>query len=65
MPSLSLYRELTPSSINRAALDVPLWQLFASPSEVAQSLGGVDGATDGVVRCPQCGKCFKVVPLED
>ena len=48
-----------------AALDVPLWQLFASPSEVAQSLGGVDGATDGVVRCPQCGKCFKVVPLDD
>ena len=40
-------------------LDVPLWQLFASPDEVRGS------DTAGTVRCPHCGKRYKLVPLDD
>ena len=42
-----------------AMLDVPLWQLFASPDEVRRS------DTAGTVRCPHCGKRYKLVPLDD
>ena len=42
-----------------AMLDVPLWQLFASPDEVRGS------GTVGTVRCPHCGKRYKLVPLDD
>lgn len=36
------------------ALDVPMWQLFASPEEVR----GED-QEEGVITCPNCGKKFK------
>ena len=42
-----------------AMLDVPLWQLFASPDEVRRS------DTAGTVRCPHCGKRYKLVQLDD
>lgn len=35
------------------ALDVPMWQLFASPGEVAKEITGGD-------RCPHCGQPIKV-----
>ena len=58
-------KSLTTSTLEKiaAALGVPLWQLFASPSEVAQLLGGVDAAGSGFT-CPHCGKRFKVVPVD-
>lgn len=35
------------------ALDVPMWQLFASPSEVQKE-------TDGGYKCPNCGYPLKI-----
>lgn len=35
------------------ALDVPMWQLFASPSEVQKE-------TDGEYKCPNCGHPLKI-----
>ena len=35
------------------ALDVPMWQLFASPGEVAKEITGGD-------RCPYCGQPIKI-----
>ncbi len=35
------------------ALDVPMWQLFASPGEVAKEITGGD-------RCPHCGQPIKI-----
>lgn len=36
------------------ALDVPVWQLFASPEEVVQSISQNSSASTLV--CPHCGK---------
>lgn len=36
-----------------SALEVPMWQLFASPSEVQ----GEGGAT---ITCPKCGKHIRI-----
>lgn len=35
------------------ALDVPMWQLFASPEEVK-------GEEENVITCPHCGKKIKL-----
>lgn len=35
------------------ALDVPMWQLFASPGEVVREITGGD-------RCPHCGQPIKI-----
>lgn len=35
------------------ALDVPMWQLFASPSEVQKEI-------DGGYKCPNCGHPLKI-----
>lgn len=35
-----------------AALDVPMWQLFASPSEVQ--------GTSGSIVCPKCGNTITI-----
>lgn len=35
------------------ALDVPMWQLFASPGEVAKEITGGD-------RCPYCGGAIRI-----
>ncbi len=35
------------------ALEVPMWQLFASPSEVQKE-------TDGGYKCPNCGHPLKI-----
>lgn len=35
------------------ALDVPMWQLFASPGEVVKEITGGD-------RCPYCGQPIKI-----
>ena len=35
------------------ALDVPMWQLFASPSEVPKE-------NDGGYKCPNCGYPLKI-----
>lgn len=35
------------------ALDVPMWQLFASPADVS-------GGDSSVIRCPKCGSAFHV-----
>lgn len=35
------------------ALDVPMWQLFAAPSEVLNSEEKLDGLT---IKCPYCGR---------
>lgn len=35
------------------ALDVPMWQLFASPGDVAKEITGGD-------RCPYCGQPIKI-----
>lgn len=37
-----------------SALDVPMWQLFASPKEV-----GVDNDLS-TITCPHCGKAIKI-----
>lgn len=36
-----------------SALEVPMWQLFASPSEVQKE-------TDGGYKCPNCGYPLKI-----
>lgn len=36
------------------ALEVPMWQLFASESEVQKESGG------NAIKCPKCGHEFKV-----
>jgi|UniRef100_UPI003FF0CFCC transcriptional regulator with XRE-family HTH domain len=36
-----------------SALKVPMWQLFASPSEVQKE-------TDGGYKCPNCGHPLKI-----
>lgn len=36
------------------ALDVPMWQLFASPEEVQPKKDGVS------VKCPHCEKSFNI-----
>ena len=36
------------------ALNVPMWQLFASPEEIQQKS---DGAS---ITCPNCGKSIKI-----
>lgn len=35
------------------ALDVPMWQIFASPSEVQKEI-------DGGYKCPNCGYPLKI-----
>ena len=35
------------------ALDVPMWQLFASPGDVVKEITGGD-------RCPHCGQPIKI-----
>lgn len=35
------------------ALDVPMWQLFASPGDVVKEITGGD-------RCPYCGQPIKI-----
>lgn len=35
------------------ALDVPMWQLFASPGEVVKEITGGD-------RCPHCGQPIRI-----
>lgn len=39
------------------ALDVPIWQLFASPSDVA-------GNKDGIFICPNCGARLEIKKVE-
>lgn len=41
------------------ALDVPLWQLFASPEEVSTD------SDNNVLTCPKCGTKLKVTELKD
>ena len=41
------------------ALDVPLWQLFASPEEVSTD------SDNNVLTCPKCGTKLKVTKLKD
>lgn len=36
------------------ALDVPMWQLFASPDEVAKEING------NIFKCPHCGKLLSI-----
>lgn len=36
------------------ALDVPMWQLFASEKDVLQQ-------EEGIMTCPHCGKKFKMM----
>lgn len=38
------------------ALDVPMWQLFASPSEVKEE----PEQDRNVITCPKCGSKFKL-----
>lgn len=40
------------------ALSVPIWRLFASADEIAESV------ESAVIRCPHCGKRFKIVPVD-
>lgn len=48
-------QSLTTSTLEKiaTALDVPMWQLFASPGEVAKEITGGD-------RCPYCGQPIKI-----
>lgn len=46
-PSLSALEKIA------TALDVPMWQLFASPGEVVKEITGGD-------RCPYCGQPIKI-----
>ena len=41
------------------ALDVPLWQLFASPEEVSTD------SDNNVLTCPKCGTKLKVTESKD
>ncbi|WP_373103541.1 helix-turn-helix domain-containing protein [Phocaeicola plebeius] len=45
---------LTTSTLEKiaSALDVPMWQLFASPDEVAKELSGD--------KCPYCGNPLRI-----
>jgi transcriptional regulator with XRE-family HTH domain len=43
MPSIDTLEKIA------SALDVPIWQLFASPSEVGSG-------DEGTITCPHCGK---------
>lgn len=45
-------QSLTTATLEKiaAALGVPIWQLFASPSEVANT----------IIKCPHCGKMFEL-----
>ena len=51
---------LTTASLEKiaSALDVPMWQLFASPEEVAASTQQ-EGQGVGLV-CPHCGKPLRI-----
>ena len=48
-------QSLTTSTVEKiaTALDVPMWQLFASPGEVAKEITGGD-------RCPYCGGAIRI-----
>lgn len=48
-------QSLTTSTVEKiaTALDVPMWQLFASPGEVVKEITGGD-------RCPHCGQPIKI-----
>lgn len=46
MPSIDTLEKIA------TALDVPIWQLFASPSEVASK--------STMIKCPHCGKMFEL-----
>lgn len=37
-----------------AAIDVPVWQFFISPDDLAKETGG------NTLRCPHCGKPLKI-----
>ena len=43
-----------------AALDVPMWQLFASPEDMEKEYGG--GAHSGAcaAKCPHCGGALNI-----
>lgn len=47
---------LTTSTLEKiaTALDVPMWQLFASPEEVQPKKDGLS------VKCPHCEKSFNI-----
>lgn len=48
-------QSLTTTTLEKiaTALDVPMWQLFASPGEVVKEITGGD-------RCPHCGQPIKI-----
>ena len=48
---------LTTSTLERiaAAVDVPVWQFFISPDDLAKQAGG------NTLRCPHCGGHLKIV----
>lgn len=48
---------LTTSTLERiaAAIDVPVWQFFISPDDLAKQTGG------NTICCPHCGKPLKIV----
>lgn len=48
-------QSLTTTTLEKiaTALDVPMWQLFASPGEVVKKITGGD-------RCPYCGQPIKI-----
>lgn len=48
---------LTTSTLERiaAAVDVPVWQFFISPDNLANQVGG------NSFRCPHCGKPLKIM----
>lgn len=39
-----------------SVLNVPIWQLFASPTEVQRD--------DGTIECPHCHKRFKITSID-
>jgi Predicted transcriptional regulators len=39
-----------------SVLNVPMWQLFSSPSEVQRDID--------IIECPHCHKRFKIVPID-
>ena len=41
------------------ALDVPIWQLFASPEEMEKEYGG-GGADPCGAKCPHCGGALNI-----
>lgn len=51
MPSIDTLEKIA------TALDVPIWQLFASPSDVA-------GNKDGIFICPNCGARLEIKKVE-